>query len=93
MNIERTITAAEEMDWMQVVLNQGPPCFHLEESGRFCGRAERWDGHRPWQRHKPIHKFVGLADLVRQVHTDEAQTEAGAASQHPPSDSQPVNKE
>ena len=37
--------AAENMDWQQVVLNGGPPCFHLED-GRFCGRAQRWDGHR-----------------------------------------------
>lgn len=36
--------AAEHMDWQQVVLNGGPPCFHLEADGSFCGRAERWHG-------------------------------------------------
>lgn len=60
------IKAAEQMDWMQVVLNQGPPCFHLDpEDGRFCGRAERWDGHKTWEGSPRIHKFVSLADLLK----------------------------
>lgn len=37
--------AAEVADWQQVVLNGGPPCFHIEEAGDFCLRAKRWDGH------------------------------------------------
>jgi len=32
--------AAERADWMQVVLNQGPPCFCVEDNGHFCLRAE-----------------------------------------------------
>jgi hypothetical protein len=49
---------ARQMDWQQVVLNGGPPCFAVDEYvDRFCGRAERWhqDG---------THKFVSLADLL-----------------------------
>lgn len=52
--------AAVNMDWDQVVLNGGPPCFHYE-SGEFCGRAQRWDGH------SDFHKFVSLADLLYKV--------------------------
>lgn len=54
-----TLLAAQKMDWGQVVLNGGPPCFHICEDGRFCGRAERWDGH------DDVHKFTSLADMVR----------------------------
>lgn len=52
------IKAAEEMDWQQVVLNGGPPCFHLCEDGRFCGRAKRWAGH------EDMHEFVSLSQLI-----------------------------
>ncbi len=54
--------AAEQMEWVQVVLvvlNGGPPCFHLDD-GLFCGRAERWAGH------EDIHSFVSLADLLKE---------------------------
>lgn len=53
---------AERMDWQQVVLNGGPPCFHVED-GRFCGRAERWHGHGV-KRH---HAYVSLKDLLSSV--------------------------
>lgn len=46
------------MDWQQVVLNGGPPCFHLCDDGRFCGRAAAWDGH------EDIHDFVSLHSLL-----------------------------
>lgn len=54
------LEAAKEMDWQQVVLNGGPPCFHLCDDGRFCGRAERWDGHKDEDPHKfvPIHEML-----------------------------------
>jgi hypothetical protein len=52
--------AAEQMDWQQVVLNGGPPCFHLEDN-RFCGRAKRWAGH------EDMHNFVSLAELLRKI--------------------------
>ncbi|HVX56959.1 MAG TPA: hypothetical protein VHA37_04455 [Candidatus Saccharimonadales bacterium] len=58
---QAVIAAAERMDWQQVVLNGGPPCFAVCEDGRFCGRAERWAGH------EDLHKFVSLADLIRAV--------------------------
>lgn len=48
--------ALQNIDWVQVVLNGGPPCFHLEE-GRFCLRAEKWSGHHIHN----VHKFVSLA--------------------------------
>jgi len=56
--------AAKDADWMQVVLNQGPPCFHLED-GRFCLRADRWDGHKTIGGSGPIHNFISLESLLR----------------------------
>lgn len=60
MNRMHYLWAAEQMDWQQVVLNGGPPCFHLDpDTGRFCGRAQRWEGH------DEMHKFVSLAGLLK----------------------------
>lgn len=56
----KLIEMAENMDWQQVVLNGGPPCFH-SEGKCFCGRALRWEGH------PEDHKFVSLADLIREL--------------------------
>lgn len=69
MKINKTniIKAAENMDWQQVILNGGPPCFHLDEDGRFCGRAKRWPGHDKPGNHWPIHKFVSFADLLKSM--------------------------
>lgn len=61
------LDAATNADWMQVVFNQGPPCFHLETrhgQSRFCLRAERWDGHKTIGGSGPIHEYVSLADLL-----------------------------
>lgn len=55
------VDAARNMDWVQVVLNGGPPCFHLQDDGRFCGRAMRWVGHTD----EDPHKFVSLAELLK----------------------------
>jgi len=55
------INAAENMDWQQVVLNGGPPCFHIQPNGRFCGRAKLWIGHKSPQQD---HCFISLADLL-----------------------------
>lgn len=52
------VAAAKHADWMQVVLNQGPPCFYLCNDAKFCLRAQRWAGH------EDIHKFVSLTDLL-----------------------------
>jgi len=38
------IMAADKMDWQQVILNGAPPCFHICDDGKFCGRADRWTG-------------------------------------------------
>jgi hypothetical protein len=64
--------AAKNMDWQQVVLNGGPPCFHLEKDGRFCGRAKLWTGH------EIIHGFVSLADLLA-TSTNERSYDEGRA--------------
>ena len=56
------VTAAEAMDWQQVVLNGGPPCFHIDDDGGFCGRAKGWEGHGMKE---TFHPFVSLADLLR----------------------------
>lgn len=56
------------MDWQQVVLNGGPPCFALfngPRSGSYCGRAQRWAGH------DSDHKFVSLVDLLATVRAEE----------------------
>lgn len=68
MNKQAILDAAKRMDWEQVVLNGGPPCFHLCEDGRFCGRAMRWEGHRSCYRgDKVIHHYVSLANLLEQL--------------------------
>lgn len=65
---EALITAAENMDWMQPILNQSAPCFHLDSrDGHFCGRAERWDGHKAFGDQKALHSFVPLHELLRSV--------------------------
>ena len=61
--LQQIIYAANNMDWGQVVLNGGPPCFHLEVDGYFCGRAKRWAGHDA----KGIHNFVSLVDLIKEA--------------------------
>lgn len=58
------LCAAATMDWQQIVLNGGPPCFHLEPNAiKFCGRAERWQGHGV----KDFHDFVSLRELIEIV--------------------------
>lgn len=61
---EELLQAADQMDWQQVALNGGPPCFHFE-NGKFCGRAERWPGHEVKTREAwSLHSFVSLAKLL-----------------------------
>jgi len=60
-NQKRILKAAKAMDWGQVVANGGPPCFHIDDDGSFCGRAARWDGHAD------MHKFIPLHELLREV--------------------------
>lgn len=57
---DEVLSACASADWVQVVLNGGPPCFHVED-GRFCFRAQRWAGHGL----KEFHGFVPLLDFVR----------------------------
>lgn len=51
-----------QMDWQQVVLNGGPPCFAVNTPhdipNRYCGRAERWQGHGS------IHDYVSLTQFA-----------------------------
>lgn len=65
MSKEPLIEAAKAFDWHQVILNGGPPCFHLEQDERFCGRAERWAGHGA--EHNSFHRFVSLTDLMNRL--------------------------
>lgn len=60
---QNMLVAAENMDWMQVALNGGPPCFHYED-GSFCGRAKAWDGHVDGD----PHRFISLADLLKDIY-------------------------
>lgn len=72
--------AAKDMDWMQVILNGGPPCFFIDE-GRFCLRAKRWEGHN----NEVIHPFVSLAELLT-AHDAEVRAELlapGPCGEHP----------
>lgn len=56
-----------QMDWQQVALNGGPPCFALagDADTHYCGRAQRWAGH---DNH---HKFVSLDDLLSTARNEE----------------------
>lgn len=54
------VEAAKRADWQQVVLNGGPPCFHLEAYGTFCLRAERWHNEDTHE-FRPLHRL--LAEL------------------------------
>ena len=49
------LEASTDIDWGQVLRNGGPPCFHID-SGRFCLRAKRWNGH------DVIHPYTTLHD-------------------------------
>ena len=71
------LKAAQNMDWQQVVMNGGPPCFHVADDGRFCGRTERWDGHGM----SGFHAYVSLADLLTNTRPtdDSAVVEAARA--------------
>lgn len=59
LEMNKFVQAALHVDWQQVVLNGGPPCFCLED-GKFCLRAQRWDGHF----YKGFHEFVPLAAMI-----------------------------
>jgi len=61
-NEHKLKSAAKKMDWMQIVLNGGPPCFHIEPDGRFCGRAER---RHDEQASAMFHSFEPLERLVQ----------------------------
>jgi hypothetical protein len=58
------------MDWQQVVLNGGPPCFHVE-GPQYCGRAERWAGHG----NPAGHNFVSLSALLTNTRASQWQDE------------------
>lgn len=68
MDLSEIRKAAAVADWHQVVRNGGPPCFHVED-GRFCFRAERWDGHGI------MHEFVDFRKLIQRL--SDAITDGG----------------
>jgi hypothetical protein len=55
MSNELATAEFPQMDWQQVALNGGPPCFYVE-GPQYCGRAERWPGHG----NPAFHDFVPL---------------------------------
>lgn len=64
-DLEKLAKPIAGIDWGQVRLNGGPPCFHVMDYERFCLRAERWDGHDP--KREPDHLFVPLSDVLTQM--------------------------
>lgn len=64
MSTRKLLEAARNMDWQQVVLNGGPPCFHLGKDGRFCGRAQRWHDEIA---ERVCHRYVPLEELLMQM--------------------------
>lgn len=65
---QRLFEAAKNMDWMQVVLNGGPPCFHIEDDGRFCGRAERWHDKSATEM---FHAYLPLDALIAALEAED----------------------
>ena len=45
-------TVQPEIDEGQRQLNEGSYCFHIEEDGRYCGRAQGWAGHPEYHEFK-----------------------------------------
>jgi hypothetical protein len=50
-------------DAVQHRLNGGPYCYHVDEDRKYCGRAQRWDGHGL----KDFHEFVAIPRSSRDV--------------------------
>lgn len=69
--MNKFVQAALHADWQQVVMNGGPPCFHLEEGGKFCLRAQRWQGHFL----KDFHEFIPLAVMIASARETGAEHE------------------
>jgi hypothetical protein len=69
LKLKDFIEAARFADWDQVVANGGPPCFHLQENGRFCLRTPSWQGHGipVFHDESVYHAYVSLIDLLRKV--------------------------
>jgi hypothetical protein len=49
------------MDWEQVRLNGGPPCFAKVRPDRLCGRAKSWQGHPADHEYVPLARYRGEA--------------------------------
>lgn len=67
MNRDILLAAARNADWVQVAMNQGPPCFHLEDDGYFCLRAERWGGHHSHNGSIPCHEYISLENQLQTI--------------------------
>lgn len=61
-------TVNPQIDWQQVALNGGPPCFFVE-GPQYCGRAECWPGHG----NEAFHDYVSLDDLLATVRKEETE--------------------
>jgi len=77
-DLKQELVAAENMDWMQIVLNHsyGPPCFHLEKTGRFCGRAKGWHDKTATEL---FHAFTALSSFIERIATLTAQLDTAKA--------------
>jgi hypothetical protein len=73
-----TLLPCPLMDWEQVALNGGPPCFHVEDGTpeRFCGRAKRWQGHGV----ATFHDYVSLEEFVASRRTGSVGADAAAVN-------------
>lgn len=55
--VPKFLAALKKIDYYQFSAHE-KPCWHIEESGSFCGRADYWAGH-------PIyHEYVSLSAAI-----------------------------
>ena len=60
----KIINAMANIDWQQHLMNAGG-CFHVEDDGRLCGRADRWSGHGEPDFHMFVPLYVAATKLAK----------------------------
>ena len=60
----KIINAMANIDWQQHLMNAGG-CFHVEDDGRLCGRADRWAGHSEPGFHMFVPLYVAATKLAK----------------------------
>jgi hypothetical protein len=68
---QQIAAACKNPDWEQVILNGGPPCFHIAE-GKFCFRAKRWFGHEEPGLDHPFVSLETFTNPLREHAEDSA---------------------